>query len=252
LTIYIAMKIIKTKDSFTICDFSIKKKYDYKNLTQNNSPKGRTYSVGEKKLPSVTTILSKTQSLEKQEGLQRWRNSIGHEEAARITNQAAVRGTEMHYVLENYFNGINYFSLKQKDIQPRRMAHVIVNNLHNLSEVWGSEVTLHYYNNGMGWAGSSDLIGLYDKKPTVIDFKQSNKPKKEEWIEDYYYQIAAYTIAHRKNYGDIEQGLICVCTKDYVYQPFIMSRDKIKIYEDKWYKRVEEFYKKSKTSSPSV
>jgi ATP-dependent exoDNAse (exonuclease V) beta subunit len=66
--------------------------------------------------------------------------------------------------------------------------------------VYGNEVSLAYEDK---WAGSTDLVGLFDDKPTIIDFKQSNKLKKEEWIEDYYYQIAAYSLAHRKSFGPI-------------------------------------------------
>lgn len=246
------MKIIKSDASFTICDFNFCKQYNYKNLTQNNSPKGRTYSVGEKKLPSVTTILSKTQSKEKQAGLQAWRERVGYQEAQRITIEAANRGTEMHYVLENYFTNVGYLNITKKGNQARMMAHTILHNLGDLSEVWGSEVTLHYIDKDIGWAGSSDLVGRYKQKPTIIDFKQANKPKKAEWIEDYYYQIGAYSLAHKQNYGEIAQGLICMCTGDLVGQNFFMDTDMVEEYEKKWLTRVDEFYKNFKISSPKV
>ena len=85
-----------------------------------------------------------------------------------------------------------------------------------------------------------------------MDFKQANKPKREEWIEDYYYQIAAYSLAHKLNFGPIEQGLICICTKDLQYQQFKMNENKLSEYEEKWLARVEKFYKYSNTSSPNV
>ena len=94
------------------------------------------------------------------------------------------------------------------------------------------------------WAGSSDAVGVYNGKPTIIDFKQSNKPKREEWIEDYYYQIAAYALAHKKNFGDIQQGLICVCTKDLLYQGFLVNEELLAEYEKKWFTRVERYYEK--------
>jgi genome maintenance exonuclease 1 len=243
------MQIQRKNNSFEVNGFVINKKYNYNEFSRNDEETGRTYNVGEHKVPSVTTILSKTQSEEKRKSLDAWRERVGYQEAARITNQAARRGTEMHYVLEQYLQGIGYLNLSKEGALPRMMAHTIVDNLDNFSQVYGTEVSLSYKDQ---WAGSSDLIGVYDDKPTIIDFKQANKPKREEWIEDYYYQIAAYALAHKLNFGPITQGLICVCTKDLVYQQFKMNEDNIKEYEDKWFARVEKFYKYSKTSSPKV
>jgi len=243
------MQIQRKNNSFEVNGFVINKKYNYNEFSRNDEETGRTYNVGENKVPSVTTILSKTQSEEKRKSLDAWRERVGYQEAARITNQAARRGTEMHYVLEQYLQGIGYLNLSKDGALPRMMAHTIVDNLDHFSQVYGTEVSLSYKDQ---WAGSSDLIGVYDDKPTIIDFKQANKPKREEWIEDYYYQIAAYALAHKLNFGPITQGLICVCTKDLVYQQFKMNEDNIKEYEDKWFARVEKFYKYSKTSSPKV
>ena len=243
------MQIQRKNNSFEVNGFVINKKYNYNEFSRNDEETGRTYNVGEHKVPSVTTILSKTQNEEKRKSLDAWRERVGYQEAARITNQAARRGTEMHYVLEQYLQGVGYLNLSKEGALPRMMAHTIVDNLDNFSQVYGTEVSLSYKDQ---WAGSSDLIGVYDDKPTIIDFKQANKPKREEWIEDYYYQIAAYALAHKLNFGPITQGLICVCTKDLVYQQFKMNEDNIKEYEDKWFARVEKFYKYSKTSSPKV
>ena len=207
----------------------------------------RHYVAGKEKLPSVTTILSATQSPEKKAGLDKWRERVGYQEAARITSQAALRGTEMHYVLENYIDGRGYLNLSPEGAQARLMAHEIVNNLDLLKEVWGNEVSLAYEDR---WAGATDVVGLYDDKPTIIDFKQSNKPKREEFVEDYYYQIAAYSLAHKEQYGPITQGLICICTKDILYQEFKMNESKLKEYEDKWLERVDRYHKSKATSEP--
>jgi hypothetical protein len=84
------------------------------------------------------------------------------------------------------------------------MAHKIIENLEPLKIIYGNEVSLAYNDQ---WAGSTDLVGNFDGKDTIIDFtQQSNRLKKEEYVEDYYYQIAAYSLAHKKNYGNIEQG----------------------------------------------
>ena len=241
------MRLIKEKNKFHITDLKRENKYNYKRYTRQEEDGSRTYNVGNKKIPSVTTILSATQSEEKKAGLDAWRERVGYQEAARITSQAALRGTEMHYVLENYIDGRGYFNLAPEGSQPRLMAHEIVNNLDLLKEVWGNEVSLAYEDK---WAGATDVVGLYDDKPTIIDFKQSNKPKREEFVEDYYYQIAAYSLAHKKQYGPITQGLICVCTKDILYQEFKMDEIKLKEYETKWLERVENYHKTKATSVP--
>ena len=234
------MKLIKNQSSFTVTGFKRTYPYDYKNYTRNDNDGPRTYNVKDKKVPSVTTILSGTQSEDKRKSLEAWRNRVGHDQAARITTQAATRGTEMHYVLEQYMNGVGYLNLGKDGYLPRIMAHTIIKNLNDLSEVYGTEINLAY---GDRWAGSTDLVCNYKDKPTIGDFKQSNKPKREEWIEDYYYQIAAYSLAHKKQYGDIEQGVILVCTKDLLFQEFIMDKNKLNEYEERWLERVDKFHK---------
>jgi len=240
------MKIIRKETKFTITDYKWDNRYSYSNYFRDDDHGPRTYKVGEKKVPSVTTILSATQSPEKKASLDAWRERVGYQEAQRIMNQAATRGTEMHYVLENYINGVGYFNLSKEGAQARLMAHrVIEDGLGPLTTIFGSEVNLAYEDK---WAGSTDLVGLYDDKPTIIDFKQSNKPKREEWIEDYYYQIAAYSLAHKKQHGEILQGFIAVCTKDLLFQGFKMDQSKLSEYEDKWFKKVDQYYSTLSTS----
>lgn len=241
------MRLIKQENKFIITDLKRENKYDYQKYTRQEEHGSRTYNVGEKKIPSVTTILSATQSEEKKASLDRWRERVGYQEAQRITQQAATRGTEMHYVLENYIDGKGYLNLSPEGAQARLMAHEIVQNLEKLKVVWGNEVSLAYEDL---WAGATDVVGLYDEQPTIIDFKQSNKPKREEYVEDYYYQIAAYSLAHKKQYGPITQGLICVCTKDKLYQEFKMNESKLNEYEEKWLERVHNYHKSKATSEP--
>jgi len=241
------VRLIKQENKFIITDLKRENKYDYKQYTRQEEHGSRTYNVGEKKIPSVTTILSATQSEEKKASLDRWRERVGYQEAQRITQQAATRGTEMHYVLENYIDGRGYLNLSPEGAQARLMAHEIVQNLEKLKVVWGNEVSLAYDDR---WAGATDVVGLYDDQPTIIDFKQSNKPKREEYVEDYYYQIAAYSLAHKKQYGPITQGLICICTKDKLYQEFKMNEVKLSEYEDKWLERVEKYHNSKATSEP--
>ena len=240
------MILTRNDQVFTVSDFIKDNKFNYGFYSRDDGDNFRTYDVDGKKVPSVTTILTTTQSKEKKQGLQRWRDRIGHEEAARITSQAATRGTEMHYVLEQYMNGQGYFNLSKDGSLPRMMAHTIIENLQDLSRVYGTEVSLAYKDQ---WAGSSDLICEYANKPTIADFKQSNKTKREEWIEDYFYQIGAYSLAHKLQYGDIRQGLILICTKDLVFQKYVMSETMLKEYEDKWLEKMQDFRKIMKKTS---
>ena len=239
------MRLIKQQNKFIITDLKREHKYEYQKYTRQEEDGSRTYNVGEKKIPSVTTILSATQSEEKKASLDKWRARVGYQEAQRITQQAATRGTEMHYVLEHYIDGKGYLNLSPEGAEARLMAHEIVNNLGKLKIVYGNEVCLAYEDL---WAGATDVVGVYDNQPTIIDFKQSNKIKREEYVEDYYYQIAAYSLAHKKQYGLITQGLICICTKDIVYQEFKMSPEKLTEYEKKWMSRVKKYYELKATS----
>tara|TARA_B100000424_G_scaffold200220_1_gene157306 strand:- start:1783 stop:2523 length:741 start_codon:yes stop_codon:yes gene_type:complete len=242
------VRLIRENNSFKIIDLKRESKYNYQKYTRDNDLGSRHYNVGNKKLPSVTTILSATQSDDKKAGLDAWRERVGYQEAARITSQAALRGTEMHYVLENYIDGRGYLNLSPEGSQPRLMAHEIIQNLDKLKVVYGNEVSLAYEDL---WAGATDVVGLYDEQPTIVDFKQSNKIKREEYVEDYFYQIAAYSLAHKKQYGPITQGLICVCTKDIIYQEFKMNEEKLKEYENKWMERVTKYHQTKATSEPA-
>jgi len=235
------VRIIRQKETFLVTDFRWEKKYPYEEYTRDNDLGSRHYNVGELKVPSVTTILSATQSPEKKQSLENWRQRVGYAEAQKITQQAATRGTEMHYVLEQYVLGKGYLNLSEEGATARLMAHQIIQNLKELKIIYGSEVSLAYEDR---WAGATDLVGVYRDKPTIIDFKQSNKPKKEEWIEDYYYQIAAYSLAHEKQYGPIEQGLIAMCTPNLVAQTFHMTKEMLLEYQEKWLNRVEMYHKK--------
>ena len=237
------MKIIRTDTSFTVTDFKWENKYEYKQYTRDDDHGPRTYAVKDKKVPSVTTILSATQSEEKRKSLDAWRARVGYQEAQRITQQAATRGTEMHYVLENYIKGVGYFNLSKDGAQARMMAHTIIDNLEPLKIIYGSEVSLAYDDQ---WAGSTDLVANYKDRPYIVDFKQSNKLKREEWVEDYYYQLAAYSLAHKKSHGPIEGGLVAMCTKDLQFQSFELDQTRLAEYEEKWFERVKRYYSDKK------
>ena len=202
----------------------------------------RHYDINDSKLPSVTTILSQTQTAEKRESLAAWRQSIGEENATRIVDQAGARGTAMHKILEKYIIEQGYLDLTNVGKEAHNMAlRVIEQGLCNVTEFYGSECTLYYP--GL-YAGQTDLIAMHKNEMAVIDFKQTNKPKKREWVEDYCLQLAAYGMAHDYVYKtSINKAVIMMCSKDNFYQEFIIEGEEYKKYKHKWLRRVDEYYK---------
>ena len=215
----------------------IVKKYTYKKHNRFQSEQGRKFLVDEIGVPSVTTILSATKD---KKFLDDWRRRIGNQEADNIMKQASTRGTEMHRVLEYYYNGAKYFNEMEDGIKPRKMASVIIDNL-KVQEVWGNEVSLAY---NKDFAGTTDLVALSYDKPTIIDFKQANKPKREDWIEDYKCQLGAYYLAHKTHYGAIEQGVVAIATRGLQYQEFKLQEPELDEYANKFLERLE-IYKKT-------
>jgi genome maintenance exonuclease 1 len=207
----------------------------------------RHYEVGTEKLPSVTTILGATSSDEKRASLAKWKAKVGDVEADRIKNTAATRGTAMHSHLEYHLNGQGLLDLSDEGRAARSMAQTIIDKgLWDLQEIWGNEVVLYYPDL---YAGQTDLVGIYQGRDSIIDFKQSNKPKRDEWIEDYYLQGAAYATAHDCIYGtNIEQTVILICTPDNFFQRFIVNGDRFRHYKSEWLKRVDRYYSDKKAT----
>lgn len=217
-------------------------RFQYKNCKQINDPvtRKRVYQTPDgEKLPSVTTILSATKDMTH---LNEWRNRIGHDKAQQITTEAAGVGTAMHANLERFLIG------EQRQpgnnavhVQANKMADVIIENgLSKVNEVWAMEQSLYFP--GL-YSGTTDLVGVYDGEPAVMDHKQTNKPKKAEWVEDYYVQLVAYILAHNEVYKtDIRRGVIFMCSRDFQYQQFDLNKDNFNKYEDMWLGKVEEYY----------
>ena len=174
----------------------LNKKYPYKHYNRFSDTTGRKYLVDNIKVPSVTTILSATKD---KRFLDNWRRRVGDKEADRIMTQASTIGTEMHQVLEYFLTGQGYYNAQEDGTKPRMMAKTILDNI-KLDEVWGNEISLQYQNK---FAGTADLLAIAYGKPSIVDWKQANRPKKEEWVEDYKLQLGAYYLAHTANYGPI-------------------------------------------------
>jgi genome maintenance exonuclease 1 len=224
----------------------INKKFEYPPSTRALINGKRHYDVGTKeKLPSVTTILSNTQSEEKKASLKAWQDKVGVDKAEQIKNEAASRGSTMHAILEDFIDGKERVDLTENGKIAASMAQQIIEKgLCNVSEIWGSEVTVYYP--GL-YAGATDLVGIYNDKPAIIDFKQSNKPKRREWIDDYKHQLAGYALAHNKVHGTrITSGVVLMCTKDNYFQEFVFEGDEFLEAGTEFMSKVAQYYAQRK------
>jgi genome maintenance exonuclease 1 len=218
------------------------KLYHYPPSTRSTTDGLRTYDVGKEKLPSVTTILGATKSQDAQDSIARWQARVGLDEATRIKDQAASRGTNMHKHLEQHLLGTGHLDLTEEGKTAKAMADTIIDKgLKDFQEIWGSEVVVHYP--GL-YAGATDLAGIYDYSESIIDFKQSNKPKRREWIDDYFMQLGAYAMAHNTVHGtQIDQGVILMCTPDCFFQKFVVRGKEFVKYQHQFLRRLDEYYK---------
>lgn len=232
----------------------ITQRYNYTPLNRETIEGKRHYCLPDgTKVPSVTTILDKTKPREQREALAKWKAAVGTERAQQITTEAANRGTRMHAYLEHYV-----MSADMKPLPGNPYGHpswfmaaeIILKGLCHVDEFWGTEVPVYY--SGL-YAGTTDCIGLWKGRPAIMDFKQSNKVKKREWIEDYFLQLAAYAAAHNETHGtDICTGVILMAVQPKLlpdgtystpeYLEFEVSEDEFAHWSNEWMKRVELYY----------
>jgi len=226
-------------------------KFQYKDLSRKQVDGKRLYSTPDgNAVPSVTTILDATSN---KSGLIAWRKRVGETKAREITTEAAGVGTRMHKYLEDYVEtgvmptpGSNPFAKKAhamaEQVRENAMVHV--------DEIWGSEVALYV---PQMYAGTTDLVGQYKGQPCIMDFKQSNKPKKLEYVQNYFLQLVAYAEAHNEIHGtNICEGHIFMCTRGddgmelggEMYQQFDVWPHEYAEWRNEWYNRVYTYYEK--------
>jgi genome maintenance exonuclease 1 len=221
----------------------IKNKFIYEKLTRVEVNGKRKYETpGGTPVASVTTILGETKD---KTHLIEWRKRVGEQKAQEITTEASGVGTRMHKYLEDYIDtgawpvpGSNPYAQ-----QAHQMASTIKTHaLDDVNEIWGSEVPLYIPSL---YAGTTDLVGLYKQQPCIMDFKQTNKPKKAEWVEDYFLQLTAYALAHNEIHGtDIREGHVFMCSRNLEYQQFDIWPDEFDYWKAKWWDRVYQYYEK--------
>ena len=219
-------------------------KYKYEKLQRVEVDGMRRYAApGHPPVASVTTILSGTKDMSH---LIAWKKRVGEAKAQEIVTEASGVGTRMHKYLEDYIDtgvwsepGSNPYAQ-----QAHSMACVVRDAaMIHVDEIWGSEVPL--YVPGI-YAGTTDLVGQYKGNPCIMDFKQTNKPKKAEWVEDYYLQLTAYAIAHNEVHDtDIKEGHIFMCSRDLQYQQFDLWPDEFAEWEQEWWNKCRQYYEKN-------
>ena len=232
--------------------FPIIQKFNYPKFEAITFPTGgRVYTTPQgDRVPSVTTILGK---MLPKDGILKWREDVGEEEADRIFYEAGRIGTTMHDMLEGYVS--NYRS-GRPDIPPQseedKEAKYLADNIRryallDLTEVWGIEEALYY---DKIYAGRTDLIGVYKRKSAIIDYKNARRLKEPEWIEGYKLQIAAYNMCHRYMFNeDVETGIILIAIRQPCKTPIqqvILKKDELAHYEEKWVELVAQYYQQEK------
>jgi ATP-dependent exoDNAse (exonuclease V) beta subunit len=219
------------------------RQFDYPSSTRQTLDGKRVYNINGEALPSVTTILQATETEEKKKILEQWKQRVGAENADRIRDQAANRGSVLHRIVENYITDTKHLDLTDLGQEAHKMADILIQSAidERLSEVWGVEPYLAYQ--GL-FAGQTDLIGIHDGKITVCDHKNSNKPKKKEWLHDSYrIQLAAYALAFEDMFGEhIPRGVNFIITKNLYYQEFSWEGEEFKRAKYDWLKRVDQYY----------
>ena len=213
-------------------------KYIYVRGSRHTDHGSRVYDIAGEQLPSVTTILSRTKDQRK---LDEWKAKVGEQRAEEIKNLFSRRGTAMHKFIESYLLQQGYEDLTEVGLEARPMANKVIEiGLAPVEEWYGTEVTLFYP--GL-YAGATDLVCKHNGLDSIVDFKQANKPKRKEWIEDYYMQIAAYAMAHDHVHGSqIRQGIIMMCTPDLYYQEFKISDEELRHWKHRFLVRLNMYY----------
>ncbi len=199
---------------------------------------GRTYATPDgKKYPSITTVLGATKD---DSFLIEWRNRVGEAEANKITKKSADRGTKLHAVCEKYL--LNELSnMKIRTMMPDIKDFFLQLRPHidsNVGKVYGLEQAL--YSDRLKIAGRTDCIAEWNGKLSIVDYKNSRKEKKEDWIQGYFIQCSAYAeMFEDLTRKPINQIVVLIASEEGTPQIFV--RDK-KNYVEKLYDTINAFY----------
>jgi genome maintenance exonuclease 1 len=214
--------------------------YDYTKCKRVQNGADRSYLNEQgNKAPSVTQILSKTKDISH---LLAWKKRVGEEAAAQITKESADLGTTMHTHLEMHLRGqTRPGGTNLGRVMARNMADVIIEKgLKNVDEIWGLEVPLMF---DTFWAGTTDLVGVHQGEPAIMDFKTTRRPKKPDHVEDYRLQTVAYAAAHDWQHDtQIRKCVIFMCSHNLEYQEFVWHRSDYDRNLMDWLDRVHRYF----------
>lgn len=168
-------------------------------LDRDDSGPYRVYRTPAGTFPSITTILDGTKPLSKKQGLAKWRENVGEEEAHRILEASKRHGEALHKHCEDYLNGkeVACQTYQEVELFTKLKPHLDK----NLTGFYGTELPL--FSSRMRMAGTSDLPGIWKGQNAIIDFKNSRKPKRQDWIGDYILQGIGYARMMEERYPDI-------------------------------------------------
>lgn len=167
----------------------------FKNIEQINTPLGRLYKKEDTYYASVTTMLSYTSD---KTGLIKWRKRVGEEEANKISKAATTKGTSIHSLVESACLGKNLTFNSEEEQQRFIPLWNFVSS--DIDTLVGLELPL--FSNTLQLSGTCDLAYIDTQGQAVLgDIKTSRKPKRKEWIEDYYIQVTAYSLMIHEMYG---------------------------------------------------
>ena len=200
-------------------EFLHEDRFEVHSIEAVTTDSGRRYKIPNGDMyESVTTALGNQPG--KKEGLMEWRRRVGEAEANRISRKAAGRGTAVHQIIEDYLNNLeDPIKDKMPDavVMFRQLQPILDKSI---SKVYMQEAPLWSYKYRL--AGRVDCVADIKGKLTVVDFKTSMKPKKREWVTDYFLQTAAYSHMIGEMYGDtVEQTVIFIAVEDRDPQIFV-------------------------------
>lgn len=192
-------------------------------LKQINEESGRKYcredDLFEKTFPSITTILS----VESKEGIEKWRARVGEEEADRVMQLAAERGTNVHEAVEDYIQNKGERKLPMHEkLLFVQLKNIINEHIDNIRVIEGGMMSEH-----LRAAGTVDCIAEYDGELAIIDWKTSKKPKPRKWIKNYFMQASAYAVMFEENTGiPVKKLVICMASENGESIVYVEDRDR--------------------------
>jgi hypothetical protein len=204
-------------------------------MTAVTTDTGRQYETPEGiTLPSITTVLS----ILSRDSIAKWRARVGEKEANRVSYRASTRGTAVHEICEQYVNNDpdydKYMAINPDNGEMKLTTRTpdLIDSFLKIKPILDERLTVVHaqeaplYSTHLGVAGRVDCVGVFDGKLSIIDYKTSMKPKRLDWIKNYFMQESAYSIMWEERTGmPITQLVTIISVDNHEPQVFIEHRD---------------------------